>query len=94
MGALLVYFAVGSIVAVPILGYHLLRTRRELSELRAELQRRGLIGPGAGVPAPEPDLSARARLAGPAPAPLPAARAEPPRDQPVDGAEPRTRHTA
>jgi hypothetical protein len=94
MGALLVYFAVGSIVAVPILGYHLLRTRRELSELRAELQRRGLIGPGAGVPAPEPDPSARARLAGPAPAPLPAARAEPPRDQPADGAEPRTRHTA
>jgi hypothetical protein len=51
MGALLVYFAIGSIVSVPVLGYHLLRTRRELSELRSELRRRGLIGPGAdGAP--------------------------------------------
>jgi hypothetical protein len=49
MGALLVYFVIGSVVSVPILGYHLLRTRRELSELRAELRRRGLIGPGAGA---------------------------------------------
>jgi hypothetical protein len=50
MGALLVYFAAGSIISVPVLAYHLLRTRRELSELRTELQRRGVIGGGPATP--------------------------------------------
>jgi len=49
MGGLLLYFVVGSIVAVPFLGFHLLRTRRELNVLRTELRARGLIGSAASV---------------------------------------------
>lgn len=80
MGALLVYFAVGSIIGVPFLGYHLLRTRRELNELRAELRRRGLIAPGAdeaparGSSSPGERLAAagpRAVAAAPPPVPGP-----------------------
>ncbi len=84
MGALLVYFVVGSIVAVPFLGYQLLRTRRELNQLRAELRQRGLIAPALdvdGSPAAIPTAGRRAvpaadatpaALASAAPGPTPA----------------------
>ena len=49
MDALLLYFVLGSIVAVPFLGFHLLRTRRELNALRTELRARGLIGSASSV---------------------------------------------
>ena len=77
MGALLLYFVIGSIVSVPFLGYQLLRTRRELNELRTELRRRGLIAPGPDGP---PDLTERGppdRLAGATAAPQPIAPSEP-----------------
>ena len=45
MGALIVGYIIGSIVAIPFLTYHLLRTRRDLNALRAELAARGLIAP-------------------------------------------------
>jgi hypothetical protein len=64
MGALLVSFVIGSIIGVPFLGYHLLRTRRQLNELRAELRQRGLIAPAPG--------SASAQLDNAPPVPLPA----------------------
>ena len=47
MGAFLVYYVVASIVAIPFLGYLLLRTRRDLSALRAELAARGVIADDA-----------------------------------------------
>jgi len=62
MGALLVYFAVGALLSVPPLGYYVLRTRRELNELRAELQRRGLVDPVAGGPPVAPDTVTHQRL--------------------------------
>ena len=45
MGALLAYFAIASVIAVPFLAYHLLRTRRDLNALRTELRQRGLLAP-------------------------------------------------
>ena len=45
MGAFLISYIVGSIVAIPFLALHLLRTRRDLNALRAELAARGLIAP-------------------------------------------------
>ena len=48
MGAYIVYFLVGSVVAIPYLAYLLFRTRRDLSELRAELRSRGVIAAGRG----------------------------------------------
>lgn len=81
MGALIAYFAVASVVAVPFLAYQLLRTRRELNQLRTELQRRGVIAPspGAGwaaVPAGTPE-------------PLPAVGPPPERgDSPVSAERP------
>jgi hypothetical protein len=45
MGAFLISYIVGSIVAIPFLVLHLLRTRRDLNALRAELAARGLIAP-------------------------------------------------
>jgi hypothetical protein len=57
MGAFLVYYVVASIFAIPFLGFLLLRTRRDLSELRAELRARGVLAPlghgaDAALPAP------------------------------------------
>ena len=75
MGALLVYFVIGSVLSVPVLGYHLLRTRRELSELRAELQQRGLIAPAPGAPPLPPSRGAAALEA---PTRAPAVLVEPP----------------
>jgi predicted aconitase len=43
MGALVIGYIIGSIVAIPFLAYHLLRTRRDLNALRAELAARGFI---------------------------------------------------
>jgi hypothetical protein len=77
MGALLVYFAVGAILSVPPLGYYVLRTRRELNELRAELRRRGLVGPDAGSPTLPGAAAAQQQLAGAVP---PAAPDQPARD--------------
>ena len=62
MGALLVYFVVGSIVAVPFLGYQLLRTQRDLNQLRAELRRRGVLGAPPTVSAELEAASARESL--------------------------------
>lgn len=82
MGALLVSFVVGSIIGVPFLGYHLLRTRRELNELRAELRRRGLIAPRADTAPARGSPGPAEPLAGAAAGPRPIAAAPP---QPVPG---------
>lgn len=73
MGALVISYIVGSIVAIPFLAYHLLRTRRDLNGLRAELVARGLIAPGrershATLAAPPDDVRPLARGLEPAPA--------------------------
>lgn len=47
MGAFVISYIVGSIFAIPFLAYHLLRMRRDLNGLRAELVVRGLIAPGS-----------------------------------------------
>jgi len=90
MGALLLYFVLGSIVAVPFLSFHLLRTRRELNALRTELRARGLIGSAASV-GPEPATSRGADgtpAVAPGPVPHPAIGAiDAPRD--AFAAEPR-----
>ena len=77
MGALLLYFVIGSIVSVPALGYHLLRTRRELNALRAELRQRGLIAPGPDDQRPIPEPVVSDRLVGAIAAPHPIAPAVP-----------------
>ena len=61
MGAYIVYFLVGSVAAIPFLAYQLLRTRRDLSELREELRARGIVGAGgarAGAEAAPRELRA------------------------------------
>jgi hypothetical protein len=75
MGALLVYFVFGSIVAVPYLGYQLLRTQRDLNQLRAELQRRGVLG---GPPRVGPELEAARATVSPVVAAAAAPAALPP----------------
>ena len=71
MGAFVISYLVGSIIAIPFLAYHLLRTRRDLNGLRAELVTRGLIAPGgegahAALAAPRDDLRPLARDGAPA----------------------------
>jgi hypothetical protein len=87
MGALLVYFVIGSVLSVPVLGYQLLPHRRELSELRAELRQRGLIAPAPArrrCPRRRPATGCAERVAAPAAALVASSRAaEPPR--PSDG---------
>ncbi len=78
MGALVISYIIGSIVAIPFLAFHLLRTRRDLNGLRAELAARGLIAPGsegahATLAAPQDDV--RPLAAGSRPRQLPTTRA-------------------
>lgn len=46
MDAFIILYVVGSLVAAPVLAYHLLRTRRDLHLLRDELRARGVTAPG------------------------------------------------
>jgi len=81
MGAFVISYIVGSIIAIPFLAYHLLRTRRDLNGLRAELVVRGLIAPGSGrahatLAAPDDDMRPLARGLDSAPAADDARRGE------------------
>jgi hypothetical protein len=53
MGPYIVYYLIGSVVAIPFLAWQVFRTRRDLSELREELRKRGVIGAAGGERRPE-----------------------------------------